>query len=126
MIAFPKGAWYALDSVANLGYNVISMDWLHDPAEAVKTIGDRPVVLQGNADPGVLYGSHEAITKVVQGLVDGFGWAQRKKGWIVNLGHGKCFPRFRRLDHHANMRMQVSRLSSSQTTCASSLRKSTA
>ncbi|KAL1856250.1 hypothetical protein VTK73DRAFT_8414 [Phialemonium thermophilum] len=88
MIVFPKGAWYALDSVCNLGYNVVGLDWLHDPAEAVKTVGDRPVVIQGNADPGVLYGSHESITQAVKEMVDGFGWAQRRHGWIVNLGHG--------------------------------------
>ncbi len=89
MIAFPKGAWYALDSVSDLGYNVVGLDWLHDPAQAVRTVGDRPIVLQGNADPGVLYGSHEAITETVKELVEGFGWAERKQGWIVNLGHGK-------------------------------------
>jgi uroporphyrinogen decarboxylase len=89
MIVFPKGAWYALDSVIDLGYNVVGLDWLHDPAEVVKTIGDRSIVIQGNADPGVLYGSHESITQTVKNMVDGFGWAQRKRGWIVNLGHGK-------------------------------------
>lgn len=89
MIVFPKGAWYALDSVCDLGYNVVSLDWLHDPAQAVQTVGDRPMVIQGNADPGVLYGSHASITEVVQNMVDGFGWAKRRKGWIINLGHGK-------------------------------------
>lgn len=89
-IVFPKGAWYALDSVADLGYNVVGLDWLHDPAEVVKTIGDRSVVIQGNADPGVLYGSHASITEAVKNMVEGFRWAQRKSGWIVNLGHGKC------------------------------------
>ncbi|OIW34476.1 uroporphyrinogen decarboxylase [Coniochaeta ligniaria NRRL 30616] len=88
MIVFPKGAWYSLDSVSNLGYNVVGLDWLHDPAEAVKVIGDRPVVIQGNADPGVLYGSHAAITEAVKNMVDGFGWHERKSGWICNLGHG--------------------------------------
>jgi len=89
MIVFPKGAWYALDSVCDMGYNVIGLDWLRDPAEANRIRRDRKVVLQGNADPGVLYGSREAITKAVQTMVDGFwtkggsGW-----GWIANLGHG--------------------------------------
>jgi uroporphyrinogen decarboxylase len=89
MVVFPKGAWYALDAACDLGYNIVGLDWLHDPAEAVKTVGNRPVVLQGNADPGVLYGSHAAITEAVRDMVEGFGWASRKKGWIVNLGHGK-------------------------------------
>jgi uroporphyrinogen decarboxylase len=89
MIVFPKGQWYALDAACDMGYNVVGLDWLHDPAEAVKTVGDRPVVIQGNADPGVLYGSHESITEVVNAMVKGFDWANRRSGWIVNLGHGK-------------------------------------
>ncbi|KAH6650710.1 Uroporphyrinogen decarboxylase [Chaetomium tenue] len=88
MVVFPKGAWYALDAACNMGYNIVGLDWLHDPAEAVKTVGDRPVVLQGNADPGVLYGSHAGITEVVEEMVKGYDWANRRKGWIVNLGHG--------------------------------------
>ncbi len=89
MIVFPKGAWYALDSACDMGYNVVGLDWLHSPAQAVKTVGNRPIVIQGNADPGVLYGSHEAITETVKELVEGFDWHNRKQGWIVNLGHGK-------------------------------------
>ena len=86
MVVFAKGAWYALDDLCNSGYEVVGLDWLHDPAEAVKIAAGR-VVLQGNADPGVLYGGKEAITGVVEQMVKGFGGGQ--KGWIVNLGHGK-------------------------------------
>ena len=63
------------------------LDWLIDPAEAVKIRGNRPIVFQGNADPGVLYGSDESISQTVQEMVQGFGGG--KKGWIGNLGHGK-------------------------------------
>lgn len=86
MTVFPKGAWYALDSVCNLGYNVVGMDWLQDPEAAVKIRGSREVVFQGNADPGVLYGTKEEITRAVEQMVNGF-WVG-KKGWIANLGHG--------------------------------------
>jgi uroporphyrinogen decarboxylase len=89
MIVFPKGAWYSLEALCETGYNVVGLDWLHDPAEAVRTIGDRPIVIQGNADPGVLYGSHTSISKAVKQMVEGFGWAERQRGWICNLGHGK-------------------------------------
>jgi uroporphyrinogen decarboxylase len=88
MIVFPKGAWYALDSACDLGYDVVGMDWLQDPAEAVKIRGDRKIVFQGNADPGILYGSKEGITEAVEEQVKGF-WVGNK-GWIANLGHGKC------------------------------------
>lgn len=88
MIVFAKGAWYALDALCDLGYNVVSLDWLQDPQEAVRIRGNRPVVFQGNADPGILYGTKEAITAEVEQMVKGFGGG--KKGWIANLGHGKC------------------------------------
>lgn len=85
MVVFAKGAWYALDELADTPYDVVGLDWLHDPKEAVKTARGR-VTLQGNADPGVLYGSHESITSVAEQMVQGFGGG--KERWIVNLGHG--------------------------------------
>lgn len=87
MIVFPKGADQSLDSICDLGYNVVGLDWQIDPADAVKIRGDRPIVFQGNADPGILYGSHQSITETVEHMVKGFGGG--KKGWIGNLGHGK-------------------------------------
>lgn len=98
MTVFPKGAWHALDSACNLGYNVVGMDWLQDPAQAVKIRGDRKITFQGNADPGVLYGSKEAITKAVEEMVKGF-WVG-DKGWIANLGHGECDTRPKRAQCH--------------------------
>lgn len=85
MVVFAKGAWYALEDLCESGYEVVGLDWLHDPAEARKIANGR-VTLQGNADPGVLYGTRESITKVVERTVKGFGGGQQ--GWIVNLGHG--------------------------------------
>lgn len=85
MVVFAKGAWYALDDLCSSGYQVVGLDWLQDPAEAVRIASGR-VVLQGNADPGVLYGGKEAITSVVQDMVKGFGGGKQK--WIANLGHG--------------------------------------
>ncbi|KAL2053824.1 hypothetical protein ABVK25_005753 [Lepraria finkii] len=85
MAVFAKGAWYALDELCDSGYQVVGLDWLQDPAQAVGIAKGR-VVLQGNMDPGVLYGSKEAITADVQEMVRGFGGG--KQGWIANLGHG--------------------------------------
>lgn len=85
MTVFAKGAWYALDQLCDSGYEVVGLDWLHDPAEAVRIAKGR-VTLQGNADPGVLYGSKESVTKVVEHTAKGFGGGKEK--WIVNLGHG--------------------------------------
>lgn len=86
MVVFAKGAWYALDDLCDSGYQVVGLDWLHDPAQATAMARGR-VVLQGNADPGVLYGGKEAITTVVEDMVQGFGGG--RQGWIANLGHGK-------------------------------------
>lgn len=86
MVVFAKGAWYALDELCQTKYDVIGLDWLHEPKEAYAVAQKYGKVLQGNADPGVLYGGHEAITKVVENMVKGFGGG--KQGWIANLGHG--------------------------------------
>ncbi|MCJ1226078.1 Uroporphyrinogen decarboxylase in heme biosynthesis [Toensbergia leucococca] len=85
MVVFAKGAWYALEDLCESGYAVVGLDWLQDPARAVEIAKGR-VVLQGNADPGILYGGREAITAVVEDMVKGFGGG--KQGWIANLGHG--------------------------------------
>ena len=88
MVVFAKGAWYALDELCESGYQVVGLDWLQDPAEAVRIARGR-VVLQGNADPGILYGGREAITTAVEEMVHGFGADKGStKGWICNLGHG--------------------------------------
>ena len=86
MVVFAKGAWYALDELCDSGYQVVGLDWLQDPAQAVEIAKGR-VVLQGNMDPGVLYGGKEAITGDVEDMVRGFGGG--KQGWVANLGHGE-------------------------------------
>ena len=86
MVVFAKGAWYALDELCDSGYQVVGLDWLQDPAQAVKVAKNR-VSLQGNMDPGVLYGTKEAITAEVRDMVRGFGGG--KHGWVANLGHGR-------------------------------------
>lgn len=85
MVVFAKGAWYALDELCSSGYQVVGLDWLQDPHEAVKIAKGR-VALQGNMDPGVLYGGKPAITKEAEKMVKGF--FGEKKGWVANLGHG--------------------------------------
>lgn len=88
MTVFAKGAWYALDELCQSGYDVVSLDWQHDPAEAVRISNGR-VTLQGNADPGCLYGTRETITAVVEKMVRDFGGGKQR--WIANLGHGMLF-----------------------------------
>ncbi|KAE8360376.1 uroporphyrinogen decarboxylase [Aspergillus caelatus] len=85
MAVFAKGAWYAVESLCQSGYDVLSLDWLHDPEEAVRVTKGR-ITIQGNADPSVLYGNHVAITEAVEAMVKGFTVGSRP--WIANLGHG--------------------------------------
>lgn len=86
MTVFAKGAWYAVEDLCKTKYNVIGLDWLHDPASTYKLAQSYGKTVQGNADPGILYGSHESITRVVEEMTAGFG--RGKQGWIANLGHG--------------------------------------
>ncbi|KAH8148198.1 uncharacterized protein LAJ45_07650 [Morchella importuna] len=85
MTVFAKGAWYALEKLCVSGYQVVGLDWTHDPEEAYKVAAGR-VTLQGNFDPNILYGGRKAITEAVERTVPAFG--NGKKGWICNLGHG--------------------------------------
>lgn len=91
MVVFAKGAWYALRELCNSGYQVVGLDWLQDSGEAAKVAKAVPegrVCLQGNMDPGVLYGGKAAITKGVEEMVGGFWGDGERRGWIANLGHG--------------------------------------
>ncbi|PRT56589.1 Uroporphyrinogen decarboxylase [Wickerhamiella sorbophila] len=85
MTIFAKGAWYAVEDLCNSNYNTISLDWLHDPAQAVAQVAGRKV-LQGNLDPGVMYGSKETITAKVEEMIKGFNGG--KQNYIINFGHG--------------------------------------
>ena len=84
-MVFAKGAWYSLEDLAQSDYDVISLDWTHDPVQARKRVGPKKV-LQGNMDPNVLYGPRENVTTEVERIVKAFGGG--KGGYIVNLGHG--------------------------------------
>ncbi|KAG6833860.1 hypothetical protein H0H87_011794 [Tephrocybe sp. NHM501043] len=86
MTLFAKGANHALGFLAdNAGYDVLGLDWVIDPAEARRIVGDK-VALQGNMDPNVLYGGRDAIEAAVKRMCEGF--RASKCGWIANLGHG--------------------------------------
>ena len=83
LVVFAKGAHYALDALADTDYDVISLDWSMNPAEARDGGGDR-AVLQGNLDPCALYAPPDALRREVQHMLAGFGPHHH----IANLGHG--------------------------------------
>ncbi|KAL9060186.1 MAG: hypothetical protein Q9162_000800 [Coniocarpon cinnabarinum] len=86
MTVFAKGAWYALEDLCRTKYDVVGLDWGHDPAEAYQVAQKHGKVVQGNLDPGVLYGSEDNLRTKTAQMAQGFG--RGKKGWICNLGHG--------------------------------------
>jgi uroporphyrinogen decarboxylase len=79
---FAKDAHYVLESLAELSYNTIGLDWTLDPAQSRKRVGDK--TLQGNLDPCALYGDYDSITKNTKNMLDAFG----RDKYIANLGHG--------------------------------------
>lgn len=81
---FTKNAGPWLTDIANTGCNGVGVDWTTDLQHARQLTNNR-VALQGNMDPGVLYGSDETITAEVKNVLDSYGHGHRH---IFNLGHG--------------------------------------
>ncbi len=84
VIVFSKGAFFALENIAESGADVIGLDWTSDIGNARKRIGEK-AALQGNLDPAVLYANINKIKKEASKIIDSFGYGS---GHIFNLGHG--------------------------------------
>ena len=82
-IIFAKGAWFALESMAQTSANGAGIDWCITPQLARKFAGNN-ITLQGNFDPSRLLSPIPEIKKAVREMIDSFG-TQR---YIANLGHG--------------------------------------
>eukprot|EP00117_Sycon_ciliatum_P046996 scpid59736/ scgid33610/ Uroporphyrinogen decarboxylase len=54
MTYFSRGGHHAIGTIAESGYDVISVDWTIEPEEARKLVGPN-VTLQGNLDPCALF-----------------------------------------------------------------------
>ncbi|TMW50325.1 hypothetical protein DOY81_004602 [Sarcophaga bullata] len=83
MTLFAKGAGHSLAEQAQLGYEIIGLDWTIDPEEARKQVGPN-ITLQGNLDPQDMYKTPEEIRELTTVMVRKFG----KTRYIANLGHG--------------------------------------
>ena len=84
IIFFAKGIHYKLNKMANIGADVLGLDWTMDLGEVRKQVGDK-VALQGNMDPTVLYANKNYIRDETKRVLDSFG---KGNGHIFNLGHG--------------------------------------
>jgi uroporphyrinogen decarboxylase len=84
VIVFSKGANHSLKEIADIGADVVGLDWTVDINEARNLIGEK-VALQGNLDPGILYASPAVIRREVASVLRKFG---KGSGHVFNLGHG--------------------------------------
>jgi uroporphyrinogen decarboxylase len=88
-IHFGVGTGELLGSMAQAGADVVGVDWripLDAAARRVRTARpDRPVVLQGNLDPAVLFADWPVVEREVRRIV---AEGRAADGHVVNLGHG--------------------------------------
>ncbi|HAJ58749.1 MAG TPA: uroporphyrinogen decarboxylase [Cyanobacteria bacterium UBA8543] len=83
LILLVSGSAGVLERMAKSGVDIVSVDWTVDMAEARQRLGSNMKV-QGNMDPGVLFGSHNFIRDRILDTIRKAG----NKGHILNLGHG--------------------------------------
>ena len=83
VIAFGKGCWFALKTMAKSGASALGVDWTCSPRNARYLTGGQ-ITLQGNFDPSRLLSPPSEIKRMVKKMIDEFG----KDRYIVNLGHG--------------------------------------
>ncbi|MDZ8050287.1 MAG: uroporphyrinogen decarboxylase [Aulosira sp. ZfuVER01] len=83
LILLVSGSAGVLERMAQSGADVVTVDWAVDMADARARLG-KHVKVQGNLDPGVLFGSKQFIRDRILDTVRKAGnW-----GHILNLGHG--------------------------------------
>jgi uroporphyrinogen decarboxylase len=89
LILYISGSAGVLERMGKSGVDIVSVDWTVDMAEARQRLGWEMNV-QGNIDPGVLFGSKEFIR---ERILDTIRKAREplsavSRGHILNLGHG--------------------------------------
>lgn len=83
LILLVSGSAGVLEMMGESGVDIISVDWSVDMADARRRLG-QSMMVQGNMDPGVLFGSKAVIRDRIIDTVKKAG----SKGHILNLGHG--------------------------------------
>ncbi len=83
IILYISGSAGVLERMGKTGVDIISLDWTVDMAEGLKRL-PHDIGVQGNVDPGLLFGTPKAIR---ERIVDVVKKAKGRKH-ILNLGHG--------------------------------------
>ncbi len=83
LILYISGSAGVLERMGKSGVDIVSVDWTVDMAEARHRLG-KQMKVQGNIDPGVLFGSQDFIKERILDTVRKAGIG----GHILNLGHG--------------------------------------
>ena len=83
LILLISGSGGLLERMGRSGADIISVDWTVDMADARRRLGP-DLKVQGNLDPGVLYGSQAFIRDRILDTIRKAG----PSGHILNLGHG--------------------------------------
>ena len=97
IIMFTKGGGIWLNDMANAGADVIALDWTMPLSRARQQLLDlnKPLTLQGNLDPLVLFSEPRQIAAAANALLDDLAGSVAIKpglhpldGHVFNLGHG--------------------------------------
>lgn len=83
LILLVSGSAGVLERMGKSGADIVTVDWAVDMADARARLG-QDMKVQGNLDPGVLFGSKEFIRDRIYDTVKKAG----NYGHILNLGHG--------------------------------------
>lgn len=83
LILYISGSAGVLERMGQSGVDVVSVDWTVDMADARRRLGPN-LMVQGNMDPGALFGSQAFIRDRVLDTIRKAG----PTGHIMNLGHG--------------------------------------
>lgn len=81
-IVFAKGAYSSLDDLGTLPATALGFDWMRTAEELNQKVRE-DIVIQGNLDPCVLYGTGHTIEVETQKILNAFSGRH-----IMNLGHG--------------------------------------
>ncbi len=83
MILYISGSAGVLERMGSTGVDIVSLDWTVDMADGCKRL-PKDIGIQGNVDPGILFGTPDAIQSRI---VDAVKKAKGRRH-ILNLGHG--------------------------------------